>query len=242
MPVLTHPARPDIQRLSGLLVLAGPSGAGPAFRSELEAAKQWDPGSSSPHSGGPKCTGLVERAIRLVLRQHGVSPERPLVDAVAAGAAAAPTLNKLSSLMGGNWKSWHDGGELAVRRWRGALFPRPYLTHPPPPLPSAGGPQPRQRACLQERLHMPRHPRGRHEGEPARLARLRTCHLHGGHAQLAQAAWGVRTYAPFSVWASNAKAPGTRADSATPRLLHSFKCPTCPTECTDAHTRVLVIE
>lgn len=135
MPVLTHPARPDIQRLSGLLVLAGPSGAGPAFRSELEAAKQWDPGSSSPHSGGPKCTGLVERAIRLVLRQHGVSPERPLVDAVAAGAAAAPTLNKLSSLMGGNWKSWHDGGELAVRRWRGALFPRPYLTHPPPPCP-----------------------------------------------------------------------------------------------------------
>lgn len=134
MPVLTHPARPDIQRLSGLLVLAGPSGAGPAFRSELEAAKQWDPGSSSPHSGGPKCTGLVERAIRLVLRQHGVSPERPLVDAVAAGAAAAPTLNKLSSLMGGNWKSWHDGGELAVRRWRGALFPRPYLTPPPPPL------------------------------------------------------------------------------------------------------------
>lgn len=73
------------------------------------------PPPSCPPPGGHKSGGLVERAIRLVLSQHGVSPERPLVDAVAAGAAAAPTLNKLSRLMGGNFKSWHDGGELAVR-------------------------------------------------------------------------------------------------------------------------------
>lgn len=95
-------------------------------------------------------------------------------------------------------RRWRACGAGAAVRQRIAVCGRSHGAPRPCPVSpfNTGGPQPWRRACLSERLHMPRDPGGGHEGEPARAAPLRARHLHGGHAQSAEAARGVRVPSP----------------------------------------------